>query len=66
MNNDLLQAITLLDQLPNHRVLHKYQKPDFYNSDSDTKKQKFIGVFLDIEATGLSYTHDKLIELAIG
>ena len=60
---ELKKAIDILNQSNDHRVITRYKKPEFYNLNTDTPKK--IGVFLDIEATGLSYTDDKLIELGM-
>jgi len=61
--NNLEQLATILSQSDEYRVIKKYQKPDSYNKP-DTS-DKLIGVFLDIEATELSYTTDKMIELGM-
>lgn len=61
--NNLKQLAAILSQSNQYRVTEKYQKPDSYNT-ADTSN-KLIGVFLDIEATGLSYTTDKMIELGM-
>lgn len=60
-NLDLRQLANMLIQSNQYKVLTKYQQPDFYNLDNTV--DKLIGVFLDIEATGLSYKEDKIIEL---
>ena len=60
---DLLKMIDVLNQFNQYRVITKYTKPEFYNLSADVPKK--IGVFLDIEATGLSCTEDKLIELGM-
>lgn len=61
-NKDLADMAKILNQSEQYSVLTKYHKPEFYNLNADI--QKNIGVFLDIEATGLS-TEDKLIELGM-
>jgi len=60
---DLMKMADILNQSPQYRVITKYNKPEFYNLSADIPKK--IGVFLDIEATGLSFTEDKLIELGM-
>ena len=55
--------VDALNQSDQYRVITKYNKPEFYNLTADVPKK--IGVFLDIEATGLSYSEDKLIELGM-
>lgn len=61
--NNLKKLAAILSQSNEYRVTEKYQKPDSYNK-TDTSN-KLIGVFLDIEATGLSYATDKMIELGM-
>ena len=61
--NNLKQLAEILSKSNEYRVTTKYQKPDCYNI-ADTSN-KLIGVFLDIEATGLSYATDKMIELGM-
>ena len=46
-----------------YRVLEKYHKPEYYHIDDHSPK--LIGIFLDVETTGLDYTRDKIIELGI-
>jgi len=61
--NNLKKLAAILSQSNEYRVTEKYQKPDSYNTADNSNK--LIGVFLDIEATGLSYTTDKMIELGM-
>lgn len=60
---NITNAIAVLNQSDDHRVIIRYKKPEFYNLNADIPKK--VGVFLDIEATGLSFTDDKLIELGM-
>lgn len=60
-----------LGESDKYRVLKKYQKPEYYHIDDHSPK--LIGIFLDVETTGLDYTRDKIIgaprsanELAVG
>jgi len=62
-NNELQKLAIRLNQSEQYRVITKYKKPDFYTLDDNS--EKLIGVFLDIESTGLSYRDDKLIELGM-
>ena len=70
-NKELEQIKDRLNKSGEYRVVKKYQKPQGYNLDNSSSnsheksKNKLIGVFLDIEATGLLYTSDKLIELGM-
>jgi DNA polymerase-3 subunit epsilon len=61
--NDLKKLAAILKQSDQYRISQKYQKPEFYNTDDSS--DKLIGVFLDIESTGLSYSADKIIELGM-
>ena len=60
---DLKKLAAILSNSDQYRVSEKYQKPKFYNIDDGS--DKLIGAFLDIEATGLSYDTDKMIELGM-
>ena len=63
---DLNKLAAILSGSNQYRVIEKYQRPEYYNTGNpDNPELKLIGVFLDIEATGLSYTQDKLIELGM-
>jgi DNA polymerase-3 subunit epsilon len=71
-NQSLKQIADQLRRSDEYRVIQKYQKPRGYNLDSNnnpsiniSNRNKLIGVFLDIEATGLLYSSDKLIELGM-
>ena len=54
--SQLLEMANSLNQSQQYRVITKYNKPEFYHLSADVPK--LIGVFLDIEATGLSSTQD--------
>ncbi len=60
---DIENLATILNNSGHYRVIKKYQRPEYYNTGYEN--DKMIAVFLDIEATGLSYTQDKLIELGM-
>ncbi len=73
--NELKRLAEILAKSDQYRVIEGYKKPEFYNVDenlgqyldgnnTDKMQDKRIGVFLDIEATGLS-TDDKVIELGM-
>ena len=70
-NQELEQLADQLRKSDEYRVIKKYHKPEGYNLGNDSNnsneksQNKLIGVFLDIEATGLLYTSDKLIELGM-
>ena len=61
--SDLTKMVNTLNQSDQYRVITKYNKPEFYNLSADIPKK--IGVFLDIESTGLLLGTDKLIELGM-
>ena len=61
--NNLKNLATILNQSNEYRVTEKYQKPGFYNTADASNK--LIGVFLDVETTGLSYATDKILELGM-
>lgn len=63
-NQKLDQIAEQLDISSEYRVLRKYKRPDLYN-DNVVSSEKRIGVFLDVETTGLSYANNKLIELGM-
>ncbi len=60
---NFLKIADTLSKSDQYRVITKYNQPEFYNLDNGSSKK--IGVFLDIEATGLSFGEDKLIELGM-
>jgi DNA polymerase-3 subunit epsilon len=62
-HEDIEKLAVILNSSGHYRVTKKYQRPEYYNTGDEG--DKMIAVFLDIEATGLSYTQDKLIELGI-
>ena len=67
-NQELEKLADILQKSDEYRVARKYQKPTGYNDDDNSNcksHDKLIGVFLDIEATGLLYSRDKLIELGM-
>ena len=66
-NDKLLEFAKELDRSDEYSVIYKYKKPKYYNleNSSSISTKKFIGAFLDIEATGLSKKSDRLIELGI-
>jgi len=58
------QLIESLKDNEQYKIIERYNKPDYYNKDDDSS-EKLIGVFLDVETTGLDYLEDKIIELAM-
>lgn len=64
-NQKLNQIAEQLNKSNEYRVIRKYIKPEFYNDEGISSNTKRIGVFLDVESTGLSYSNNKLIELGM-
>ena len=60
MNKD--KIIEDLESHGEYKVLRKYEKPDYYNHDDGS--EKFKGVYLDVETTGLDAS-DRIIEIAL-
>ncbi len=65
LRSDYQQAIDLLTQSGEYRVIEKYRKPDFYHQDDSHTVAKKRGIFLDLETTGGDYKQDKVIELGM-
>lgn len=63
ISDNLAEFAKKLNNSQDCRVLTRYKKPSFYNEDDSSLK--LIGIFLDIEATGLSHIQDKLIEVGM-
>ena len=60
-DNTLQQTIKTLKSYQNYRLIERYEQPLYYCLDDGS--QKFRGVFLDVEATGLYMATDQIIEL---
>jgi len=64
MTEEILK--TVIDTLKfskEYRLIKRYEKPAFYHPDDGTLKR--IGIFLDVETTGLLVPQDKIIELGL-
>ncbi len=64
LRSEYQQAIELLTQNGEYRVIEKYRKPEFYHQNQDNITPK-RGIFLDVESTGGDYKQDKIIELGM-
>lgn len=63
MDQKIIEALALLRQNPSFRVLQKYQPREQYYSDPECTP--LVGIYLDIETTGLNSKKDKIIELSM-
>lgn len=59
------EAVELLTQSGEYRVIEKYHKPDFYHEADAALSSIKKGIFLDVETTGGDYKQDKIIELGL-
>ncbi len=63
ISKTLDEAAEYLAQNSDYQVLRRFVPVQQYHHD--TQEEKLIGVYLDIETTGLDYQNDKIIELAL-
>lgn len=61
--NKLNDIARRLEASPDYQIFRRYVKPHRYCDD--VKEEKLIGVFVDVETTGLTPGRDKIIELAM-
>lgn len=64
-NTNLKELAKILSQSNKYQVLTKFEKVVNYNTLKNEGDEVKIGLFLDIETTGLNYNTDKIIELAL-
>lgn len=63
MESDTSKLANLVDADPDYRVLRRMQDRIYYNDDDGS--EKLLGIYLDVECTGLDYTKDSIIELGM-
>lgn len=64
MSREIKEMIERISSTGDYRVLRKFKKMGEYHY-FDLSKKKFIGIFLDVETTGLDIETNKIIELAL-
>lgn len=64
-HSGIAEAIDLLVQSGEYRVIQKYRKPEHYHLEDNNIPIKKRGIFLDVESTGGDYKQDKIIELGM-
>ena len=60
---DLEHLLATIKNSEHYRIIEKYKKPEYYHVDNNCSKH--IGVFIDVETTGLDHIRDKIIELGL-
>lgn len=61
---NIKQCIEKLENTGDYRVLRRFEPVDAYHLE-DTDENKLVGIYVDVETTGLNPGIDKIIELAI-
>jgi DNA polymerase-3 subunit epsilon len=61
MNNQLLEAIKVLSEDDNYRVLTRV--PESFSIQSETSEKRFKAAIIDLETTGLDSSTDEIIEI---
>jgi len=63
METNHSELANILDADDDYRVLRRLQNRSTYNEDDGSEKR--LGVYLDVECTGLDYTKEAIIELGM-
>lgn len=60
---DLVQAVELVETSSDYRVLKRLSPVEEYNAEDSSQKR--IGIYLDVETTGMDAEEDTIIEIAL-
>lgn len=60
---DLVQAVELVETSSDYRVLKRLAPVEEYNAEDSSQKR--IGIYLDVETTGMDAEEDTIIEIAL-
>ena len=63
MKPDPTELAHILDTDGNFRVIRRLEERSRYNDDDGS--EKFLGIYLDVECTGLDYARESIIELGM-
>lgn len=61
----LEEMVEALDGSPDYRVLRRYRRPERYHFPAEGDEEPKIGLFIDLETTGLRVDADRIIELGL-
>jgi DNA polymerase III subunit epsilon len=62
-HDELKEALAKVEASPDYKVLRRLRTPQNYSPGDNT--EKMMGVYLDVETTGLSSDLDKIIQLSV-
>ena len=60
---DLEKAVELIESSPDYRIIRKLAPVEQYFADDTSQKR--IGIYLDVETTGMDAEEDTIIEIAL-
>lgn len=61
----LLQALGILESDPDYRVLRRFRPGEWYNEPPADPAVLRVGLFVDVETTGLDTERDEIVELGL-
>ncbi len=64
-HDDLEGMRRALEASGRYRVLERYRRPERYHPDPDDGRELHVGLYVDVETTGLSAAQDRIIELGL-